>query len=210
MHLEENRLQTVTLFHGDFHGSSGGLHGYGGCTHAALYIVGAVCLHTSMAREGGPRTSARSQLLLGRLRRFFQRAERRKILSDVLHQKSTSLRTLEHFVSKQGETAPIVVPGTMDVLSEVYAQNLKSYGKSQFDPFCRGDRVILPDVQGKTLSTTVGQLNFFRFVIANNVLNLFSKHGEKSPHRDVSGSRLLKRRTARKPARRVRARATAS
>ena len=140
-----------------------------------------------MAREGGPRTSARSQLLLGRLRRFFQRAERRKILSDVLHQKSTSLRTLEHFVSKQGEMAPIVVPGTMDVLSEVYAQNLKSYGKSQFDPFCRGDRVILPDVQGKTLSTTVGQLNFFRFVIANNVLNLFSKHGEKSPHRDVSG-----------------------
>ena len=147
-----------------------------------------------MARDGGPRSSARSQLLLGRLRRFFQRAERRKILSDVLQHKSTSLRTLEHFVSKQGDVTPIVVPGTLNVLHELYAANLKSYGKSAFDPFCRGDRVLMPDVQGKTLSTTVGQLNFFRFCIDNNVLRLFSECGDKTQQRVVKVSRLQKKR----------------
>ena len=83
--------------------------------------------------------------------------------------------------SGEGTDEPILVPGTLDILHDLYAQNLKSFGKVLFDPFCRGERIELHDVQGKTLSTTVGQLNFFRWLISNNVMHLFKQRGMPSP-----------------------------
>ena len=146
-----------------------------------------------MTRAANARSSTRSQLLLNRLRIFFRVPERRKVLADVLQHKTASLRMLEHFVTKPNGGVPVLIPGTVDTLHDSYAQNLKSYGKNNFDPFCRGERVHLPDVAGLPLSTTVGQLNFMRFCVANNVMDLFSKYGTPTRHLQATKPRCAKR-----------------
>ena len=148
-----------------------------------------------MAR-GQARSSTRSQLLLHRLHRFFRAPERRRVLTDVLLDKSTSLRTLEYFVTKStchvgkdgkeggSLNVPWLIPGTAETLHDLYAINLKAHGKQAFDPFCRGERVELQCAPGKTLSTTVGQLNFFRWVIKHDVLNLYKTFGSSPPRKE--------------------------
>jgi hypothetical protein len=67
-----------------------------------------------------------------------------------------------------------------------YKNQLKAYSKKYFDPFCRRERIcintknltwnVINSSNEKTnnvdeLITTVGQLNFFKWFIENNVLN---------------------------------------
>ena len=51
-----------------------------------------------------------------------------------------------------------------------YKNQLKAYAKIYFDPFCRRDRINFIYGKGHELLTTVGQLNFFRWAIENNII----------------------------------------
>ncbi len=51
-----------------------------------------------------------------------------------------------------------------------YKNQLKAYAKIYFDPFCRRDRINFIYGKGNELLTTVGQLNFFRWAIENNII----------------------------------------
>lgn len=51
-----------------------------------------------------------------------------------------------------------------------YKSQLKAYSKKQFDPFCRRERISFYYEKDNELVTTVGQLNFFRWAIENQVL----------------------------------------
>jgi len=56
---------------------------------------------------------------------------------------------------------------------------LKSYQKKIFDPFCRRNRIAFqydPNDSSKTICTTVGQLNFFKWAIENKVIDYLRKH----------------------------------
>lgn len=72
-----------------------------------------------------------------------------------------------------------------------YKSQLKAYSKQQFDPFCRKWKIIKKKKvycgikfyyettqtgKKKFIETTVGQLNFFRWAIANNVLEYVIEH----------------------------------
>lgn len=57
------------------------------------------------------------------------------------------------------------------IIHNDYKSQLKSYNKKNFDPFCRRDRVNLYYVKGKYISTTIGQLNFFKWAIENYIIN---------------------------------------
>ena len=52
-----------------------------------------------------------------------------------------------------------------------YKAQLKAYSKKQFDPFCRRERILFFDPEGKEIITTVGQLNFFRWSLENKILD---------------------------------------
>lgn len=52
-----------------------------------------------------------------------------------------------------------------------YKNQLNAYSKKHFDPFCRRNRIEFLFNDGTKIITTVGQLNFFRWAIQNNVLN---------------------------------------
>jgi hypothetical protein len=57
-----------------------------------------------------------------------------------------------------------------------YKSQLKGYQKKQFDPFCRRERIKFIVHGGKEVITTVGQLNFFRWVIENKILKYIYEH----------------------------------
>ena len=60
-----------------------------------------------------------------------------------------------------------------------YKGQLKAYSKKNFDPFCRRERINFYYNPEKCITTTVGQLNFFKWSIENNILDYIKDHLEK-------------------------------
>jgi hypothetical protein len=52
-----------------------------------------------------------------------------------------------------------------------YKLKLKAYSKKRFDPFCRWDRVSIPYDNEQYMETTIGQLNFFKWALDNNIID---------------------------------------
>ena len=52
-----------------------------------------------------------------------------------------------------------------------YKSQLRAYSKRQFDPFCRRNRINFYFNDTEFITTTVGQLNFFRWALQNNVID---------------------------------------
>ena len=57
-----------------------------------------------------------------------------------------------------------------------YKGQLKSYHKKNFDPFCRNIRIHFYYDNNNFIITTVGQLNFFKWAIENNILNYIEQN----------------------------------
>lgn len=57
-----------------------------------------------------------------------------------------------------------------------YKGQLKAYSKKNFDPFCRRNRIRFYYDDNKYFITTVGQLNFFKWAIENNIINYIKKN----------------------------------
>ena len=113
------------------------------------------------------------------------------LLRDILTQKTPlSLRLIDWLITNYSKKYNIIYP----VYSKKqkiyfnmyldYKNQLKAYSKKYFDPFCRQRRIIVDtknlkwDVYKETqelkdeyIITTVGQLNFFRWFIENNVFD---------------------------------------
>jgi hypothetical protein len=53
---------------------------------------------------------------------------------------------------------------------------LKAYSKRRFDPFCRWDRITIPYNNGTFIQTTIGQLNFFKWALENDVVAYIEAH----------------------------------
>ena len=52
-----------------------------------------------------------------------------------------------------------------------YKLKLKAYSKKRFDPFCRWDRISIPYTDNKVIETTIGQLNFFKWILENEIIH---------------------------------------
>ena len=59
-----------------------------------------------------------------------------------------------------------------------YKAQLKSYSKKRFDPFCRRDRIQFKYDDNKSIETTVGQLNFFKWAIDNLIIDYIKENYE--------------------------------
>ena len=60
-----------------------------------------------------------------------------------------------------------------------YKSQLRAYSKKQFDPFCRRNRIDFYFDETEYITTTVGQLNFFRWALQNNVIDYILNHYEE-------------------------------
>lgn len=112
------------------------------------------------------------------------------LLRDIVYQNTPlSLRLLDWLVTNYSKKYNIIYPlyksnGEVIYFNIYldYKNQLKAYSKKYFDPFCRQRRIIIdintlkwkeynPDVirEDKEIVTTVGQLNFFKWVIENKI-----------------------------------------
>lgn len=86
---------------------------------------------------------------------------------------SVSLRTLDWLVtnySKKELMTCVGVDGQRRDLYNTYRGALDFYGRPLFDPFRRGPKVKFT-LDGVEQETTIGQLNFFRFMVHSGVLD---------------------------------------
>ena len=76
-----------------------------------------------------------------------------------------------------------------------YKSQLKSYSKKFFDPFCRRNRIKYNYNDTDILSTTIGQLNFFKWAINYGVID-YIKDNNKEIEDDMNESiRLIRKNT---------------
>lgn len=101
-----------------------------------------------------------------------------KFLSIVHGESTISLRIIDWFVTnyaKKNYTIFEIVKSPTDItrfkVYNDYKLKLKAYSKRRFDPFCRWDRIEIPCNINQTIETTIGQLNFFKWAIENNILD---------------------------------------
>lgn len=103
----------------------------------------------------------------------------------LIHKNTISLRILDWLVTNYSKKNNImyIVNNTHFNIYLDYKNQLKAYSKKLFDPFCRRERIILnintfdwnvtneKTCDENHIITTVGQLNFFKWFIENNILN---------------------------------------
>uniref|UniRef100_A0A6C0D065 Uncharacterized protein n=1 Tax=viral metagenome TaxID=1070528 RepID=A0A6C0D065_9ZZZZ len=91
------------------------------------------------------------------------------ILKDILTNSNISLRVIDWFVTNFSKKFNIEYNNNSNLVNVYvsYKSQLKSYSKKFFDPFCRRNRINYKN----TVSTTIGQLNFFKWAITNGIIN---------------------------------------
>lgn len=120
----------------------------------------------------------RHDLLLVSLTNYYTQSDPSKIerIESVISGKSrTSLRLIDWYVTNYCKVHNVVLLNAarseyFNVYTN-YRSQLKAFKKVQFDPFRRRDRILFRYAPDKLLSTTVGQLNFFRWALDNGVLD---------------------------------------
>lgn len=127
------------------------------------------------------------------LREFFKDQKNLDIIMPIIKGDSKiSLRVMDWFVTNYSKKNNIsyLVNNKGDIISDITSDNngkefvvyldyklqLKGYQKKQFDPFCRRDRIQFFYNDSEFITTTVGQLNFFRWTIKNSVLEYIEKN----------------------------------
>lgn len=146
----------------------------------------------------------RQELLISSLEKFFigrpvsevepgvTTRETRELLDILENRLGISLRVIDWFVTnyakKNHTTYFLEIPSVDRVTGEAstikkqfivhieYKLQLRGYSKESFDPFCRRDRIAFYYNRQDFIVTTVGQLNFFRWAINNNIIGYIRDH----------------------------------
>ena len=131
--------------------------------------------------------NTQNDLLLHKVLRFYHENDGEnmdKMLEVINGTTSISLRIMDWFVTNYSKkhytvydlvgSAAAAAAATRPKRFKVYVDyklKLRAYSKKRFDPFCRWDRINVPHKNGTTyIQTTLGQLNFFKWAIENEVL----------------------------------------
>ena len=101
-----------------------------------------------------------------------------KMLKIITGESKISLRIVDWFATnyaKKYYTLYTIEQNTDNItrrfkVYDDYKLKLKAYSKKRFDPFCRWDRISIPYTNGKFIETTIGQLNFFKWALENQVI----------------------------------------
>jgi len=128
--------------------------------------------------------ATQNNLLLNTLLAFYEKNDNlSKILSIINGHSRESLRLIDWFVTNYAKQK-FVGYELVNVHGRTrrfkvyidYKLKLKAYSKKRFDPFCRWDRIVIPYKNNTHIQTTIGQLNFFKWALENNILNYITEH----------------------------------
>lgn len=162
--------------------------------------------------------SPKFDILMSSLQQYFRTHPKSlRIFTEVVSNRSTvvSLRLLDWLVTNY-VTAPFIPGETLEERTErtnlyfSYTRNLNSYTKVWFDPFARKSadkgsvkiwfhtqtcefRADSPHESVEEVSTTAGQLNFFRVAIEEGFMNYAFEHHDRIQAHMVEGLASRKR-----------------
>ena len=118
--------------------------------------------------------ATQNSLLLDNLLKFYKQNNRLDTMLGIINGESKiSLRIVDWFATnyaKQRFTVSTLNDGTRFKVYNDYKLKLRAYSKKRFDPFCRWDRIIIPYKENNSIQTTIGQLNFFKWALENEVI----------------------------------------
>jgi hypothetical protein len=121
--------------------------------------------------------TSKEDMVLRRLSAFYATPENLARVQPILTGESKiSLRLLDWLVTnyaKKFNIAYLAASGQDVNVYLRYKANLRAYSKKMFDPFCRWKKITFLG-----LSTTVGQLNFFHWVLEDGVLDYLEANYE--------------------------------
>jgi len=120
-----------------------------------------------------------NSLLLDNLMKFYKKNDNlEKILPIINGESMTSLRLIDWFVTNYAKKYFTVYKkgGERFKVYIDYKLKLKAYSKKRFDPFCRWDRINIPYKNETHIQTTIGQLNFFRWSLENDIIKYVEKN----------------------------------
>jgi hypothetical protein len=126
-----------------------------------------------------PELDDKKQVLLQSLLEFYgQHPNHIRALTTVLrdsqdHEHRLSLRVLDWLCTNYSKSKAVTLSnGTNPFHVHIeYRNALRGVSKRLFDPFARRQRIIITDVDGNPLETTLGQMNFMRWCIRHDVLH---------------------------------------
>lgn len=143
--------------------------------------------------------STQNELLLHNLLKFYNENENMDQMLKIINGESQiSLRIIDWFVTNYAKkhdtvyniqnTSPSAAaiqdvsddhPSKCGKRFKVYVDyklKLKAYSKRRFDPFCRWERISVPYKNGNFIQTTLGQLNFFKWALENDVIRYIKEN----------------------------------
>lgn len=134
--------------------------------------------------------STQNDLLLKNLLVFYRENNNLKKMLDIINGESKiSLRIVDWFATNYAKKMFSVYPIERHGVTQRfkvycdYKLKLKAYSKKRFDPFCRWERISIPyGNDGTHVQTTIGQLNFFKWALENNVVKYIEEHFDEIEH----------------------------
>jgi len=126
--------------------------------------------------------ATQNQLLLNNLLEFYKDEENlNNMLKIVTGESNISLRIVDWFVTNYAKKNYTLYDITTNSERRFkvyfdYKLKLKAYSKKRFDPFCRWDRISIPYKNSTCMETTIGQLNFFKWALENNVIKYIKEN----------------------------------
>ena len=124
-------------------------------------------------------TTQNSLLLTNLLKYYNENNTLDTMLSIINGSSNISLRIVDWFstnYAKKNYTVYSLKNGRRFKVYEDYKLKLRAYSKKRFDPFCRWERITIPYTNGSHIQTTIGQLNFFKWALENEVIDYITKH----------------------------------
>lgn len=131
------------------------------------------------------RFTTQNDLLLNNLLAFYDKNDNlQKMLKIITGETKVSLRIVDWFATNYAKKNYTLYDIVDDVTGNIrrfkvyldYKLRLKAYSKHKFDPFCRWERISIPYKDGKFIETTIGQLNFFKWTLENNVIQYIEEN----------------------------------
>ena len=134
-----------------------------------------------------PVCSTQNNLLMNSLIAFYNKDDNlKKMVPVVAGETRVSLRDIYWFVTNYAKKNYTVYDikgdpskGSVDKRFKVYTEYklmLKSYTSKRFDFFCRWNRINIPYTATSSVQTTLGQLNGFKWVLENNIIQYIEDH----------------------------------
>jgi len=150
--------------------------------------------------------NTQNELLLNTLLDFYKKDDNlNRILKIITGETKISLRIVDWFATNYAKKN-FTLYTIIDKIGEErrfkvyqdYKLKLKAYSKKNFDPFCRWERISIPYENDTFIETTIGQLNFFKWTLENNIIKYIEENYEEIEN-DMNNRNSTSKRKEMKP-----------